>query len=74
MRRRDSTPKPRSETAGSRKTAMAISPRRPDRLPSRPPTGEMPLVESVAIAWQRATKGVSPQTTRSRKSAAVMPA
>ena len=36
---------------------MAISPSRPDGAPARPPTGEMPLVESVAIAWQSATNG-----------------
>ena len=75
IRRRAATLKPRCETAGSRKSAIAISPRRPDARPSRPPTGEMPLVESVAIAWQTATNGrVAGEDQRPAPGRAVRPA
>ena len=52
----------RSSCRGARPPAAgrARSPARragPTGVPSSPPTGEMPLVESVAIAWQTATNG-----------------
>ena len=49
-------------------------PAMPDAGPDSPPTGEMPLVASVDIAWQSATSGASPAISSPIHSTSVSPA
>ena len=55
----------------SKATLTAISNTRKGSAENR---GEMPEVDSVAIAWQAATKPVSPAATRSSHRSSVRPA
>ena len=50
---------------------MASSPTKPAVPPASPPTGEMPDVAMVDIAWQSATKGEEPARIRSSQSTVV---
>ena len=70
---RSSRTKVTREKAKTRNRRISASPATPDCAPSSPPTGEIPLVESVAMAWQSATSGVSPAMTSPPQSASVRP-
>jgi hypothetical protein len=65
--------KVRREIAKNRKTKITSSPKNPRVPPAGPPTGEIPLVANVDIAWQIATSGGSPRMISAIQSASVSP-
>ena len=57
----------------NRNSPINISPNMPDLVPSVPLTGEMPEVDSVAIAWLSATSDESPASNNATHSTSVAP-